>query len=82
MTEKDPVWPIVTLILALLLGMRAWWRNRERERQLAGAYLRQPDPEGHKDHREIAGRSPTSRSIAQAGPLNPSCAAPISGETP
>ena len=27
MTEKDPVWPIVTLILALLLGMRAWWRK-------------------------------------------------------
>lgn len=45
MTEKDPVWPIVyTLILALLLGMRAWWRNQERERQLAGAYLRQPGP--------------------------------------
>lgn len=44
-TDKDLTWPIVyTLILALLLGMRAWWRNQERERQLAGAYLRRPGP--------------------------------------
>lgn len=45
LVKKDLTWPIVyAIVLAILLGMRAWWRNQERERQLAGAYLRPPGP--------------------------------------
>lgn len=33
---------LYAVILALLLGLRAWWRNQERQQQLAGKYLRQP----------------------------------------
>lgn len=36
----DPL--IYSAITALLLGLRAWWRELERRRQLAGAYLRPP----------------------------------------
>lgn len=45
LVKKDLTWPIIyAVILAVLLGMRAWWRNQERERQLQGAYLRPPGP--------------------------------------
>jgi sulfoxide reductase heme-binding subunit YedZ len=34
---REPM--IYTLIVAALLGVRIWWREQERRRQLAGAYL-------------------------------------------
>jgi sulfoxide reductase heme-binding subunit YedZ len=40
--KKDITEPLVySVILAALLGVRMWWREQERRRQLAGAYLPQ-----------------------------------------
>lgn len=39
LVKKDFTLPLAyTLAVALLLGLRAWWREQERRRQLAGAY--------------------------------------------
>ncbi len=43
LVEADLTQPIVySLILALLLGVRAHWRNQERQAQLAGKYAKGP----------------------------------------
>ncbi len=43
MVKKDLTLPVLYgAAVAALLGVRAWWRWQERQRQLAGAYLRQP----------------------------------------
>jgi sulfoxide reductase heme-binding subunit YedZ len=40
LVKQDLLLPIIYFILvALLLGVRAYWRNRERQAQLAGKYL-------------------------------------------
>jgi sulfoxide reductase heme-binding subunit YedZ len=42
LVKKDVTEPLVySVILAALLGVRMWWREQERRRQLAGAYLPQ-----------------------------------------
>lgn len=45
MVKKDVTEPaIYALVLAVLLGLRMWWREQERRRQVAGAYA--PNPKG------------------------------------
>lgn len=42
LVKKDITEPLIySVILAALLGLRMWWRELERRRQLAGAYLPQ-----------------------------------------
>ena len=42
LVKKDVTEPLLySVILAALLGVRMWWREQERRRQLAGAYLPQ-----------------------------------------
>ena len=42
LVKKDITEPLIySVILAALLGVRMWWREQERRRQLAGAYLPQ-----------------------------------------
>ncbi|WP_374484183.1 sulfite oxidase heme-binding subunit YedZ [Zoogloea sp.] len=43
LVKKDITEPLIyALITAGLLGLRAWWREQERRKQLAGGYLPQP----------------------------------------
>lgn len=43
LVKADTTQPaIYALILAALLGARVWWRNQERQQQLAGKYLHKP----------------------------------------
>ena len=43
MVKKDITLPAAYgAAIAFLLGLRAWWRWQERQRQLAGAYLKKP----------------------------------------
>ncbi len=43
LVKKDITEPLIyTAITAGLLGIRAWWREQERRKQLAGGYLPQP----------------------------------------
>ncbi|GLT23817.1 protein-methionine-sulfoxide reductase heme-binding subunit MsrQ [Zoogloea oryzae] len=43
LVKKDITEPLIyTAITAALLGIRAWWREQERRKQLAGGYLPQP----------------------------------------
>lgn len=43
LVKKDITEPLIyALITAALLGLRAWWREQERRKQLAGGYLPQP----------------------------------------
>jgi len=43
MVKKDITEPaIYAVVLAALLGLRMWWREQERRRQLAGEYLKKP----------------------------------------
>ncbi|HEX5394365.1 MAG TPA: protein-methionine-sulfoxide reductase heme-binding subunit MsrQ [Rhodocyclaceae bacterium] len=43
LVKLDVLKPVLYgLVLATLLGVRAWWRYQEKQRQLAGAYLRKP----------------------------------------
>ena len=45
LVKADTLLPaIYTAILAVLLGLRAWWRNQERQRQLSGGYRGKPLP--------------------------------------
>ena len=47
LVKKDVTWPLVyTVITVALLGIRAWWREQERRKQLAGGYLPKPKFEG------------------------------------
>ncbi|HQA09744.1 protein-methionine-sulfoxide reductase heme-binding subunit MsrQ [Zoogloea sp.] len=47
LVKKDVTEPLIySLILAALLGVRAWWREQERRKQLAGGYLPKPRFEG------------------------------------
>ncbi|TYC62249.1 sulfoxide reductase heme-binding subunit YedZ [Zoogloea oleivorans] len=47
LVKKDVTEPLIySVILAVLLGLRAWWRELERRKQLAGSYLQQPRFEG------------------------------------
>jgi methionine sulfoxide reductase heme-binding subunit len=47
LVKKDVTEPLIySAILAVLLGLRAWWRELERRKQLAGGYLPQPKFEG------------------------------------
>lgn len=47
LVKKDVTEPLIySVILAALLGLRAWWRELERRKQLAGGYLQQPRFEG------------------------------------
>lgn len=48
LVKKDVTWPLIyTVIAVALLGLRAWWRELERRKQLAGGYLpQQPKFEG------------------------------------
>ena len=42
LVKKDVTEPLIySLILAVLLGLRAWWRELERRKQIAGGYLPQ-----------------------------------------
>jgi len=46
LVKRDITHPLIyALILGLLLGLRAWWRERERRAQISGAYLRKK-PQG------------------------------------
>lgn len=43
LVKKDITEPLIyAAITAVLLGLRAWWREQERRKQLAGGYLPQP----------------------------------------
>ena len=43
LVKKDITEPLIyAAITAALLGIRAWWREQERRKQLAGGYLPQP----------------------------------------
>ena len=43
LVKKDITEPLIyAVITAALLGIRAWWREQERRKQLAGGYLPQP----------------------------------------
>jgi sulfoxide reductase heme-binding subunit YedZ len=45
MVKRDLAWPLAyAAAVVVLLGLRAWWREQERRRQLAGAYA--PKPKG------------------------------------
>ena len=47
LVKKDVTWPLIyTVITVALLGIRAWWREQERRKQLAGGYLPKPKFEG------------------------------------
>ena len=47
LVKKDITEPLLyALITAVLLGLRAWWREQERRRQLAGAYAPPPQARG------------------------------------
>ncbi len=47
LVKKDVTWPLVyTVITVALLGIRAWWREQERRKQLAGGYMPKPKFEG------------------------------------
>ena len=47
LVKKDVTWPLIyTVIAVALLGIRAWWREQERRKQLAGGYLPKPQFEG------------------------------------
>ena len=47
LVKKDVTEPLIySVILAVLLGLRAWWRELERRKQLAGGYLQLPRFEG------------------------------------
>ncbi|NML27728.1 protein-methionine-sulfoxide reductase heme-binding subunit MsrQ [Zoogloea dura] len=42
LVKKDITEPLIyTVIACALLGLRAWWREQERRKQLAGGYLQQ-----------------------------------------
>ncbi|WP_374264782.1 sulfite oxidase heme-binding subunit YedZ [Zoogloea sp.] len=43
LVKKDVTEPLIySLIVAALLGIRAWWRELERRKQITGGYLPQP----------------------------------------
>ena len=43
LVKKDVTEPLIyAVITAALLGIRAWWREQERRKQLSGGYLPQP----------------------------------------
>ena len=47
LVKKDVTWPLVYAVITVaLLGIRAWWREQERRKQLAGGYLPKPKFEG------------------------------------
>ena len=48
LVKKDITWPLIYTVIAIaLLGLRAWWREQERRKQLAGGYLpQQPQYQG------------------------------------
>ena len=47
LVKKDVTWPLIyTVITVALLGIRAWWREQERRKQLAGGYMPKPKFEG------------------------------------
>lgn len=47
LVKKDITEPLIyTLITLALLGLRAWWREQERRKQLAGGYLPQQSFKG------------------------------------
>ncbi len=49
LVKKDITEPLLySLILAVLLGVRAWWRELERRKQITGGYLPQPPRLGGK----------------------------------